>query len=60
MDNKFKKKELIFGFGHRVYKKGDPRSPIFKKFAKELAKYDNTGMKEAFAIAEYCEGEVMR
>lgn len=43
-----------------MYKKGDPRSPIFKRFAKELAKYDNTGMKEAFAIAEYCEGEVMR
>ena len=24
----FAKKELVMGFGHRVYKKGDPRSPI--------------------------------
>ena len=33
----WKKKELIMGFGHRVYKKGDPRNPIHKELAKELA-----------------------
>ena len=26
----FKKKELVMGFGHRVYKKGDPRNSIIK------------------------------
>jgi 2-methylcitrate synthase len=26
----FSKKELVMGFGHRVYKKGDPRNPIIK------------------------------
>ena len=26
----FAKKELVMGFGHRVYKKGDPRNPIIK------------------------------
>ena len=35
---KFSKKELIMGFGHRVYKNGDPRSNIIKEYAGELAK----------------------
>ena len=26
----FANKELVMGFGHRVYKKGDPRNPIIK------------------------------
>jgi 2-methylcitrate synthase len=26
----YAKKELVMGFGHRVYKKGDPRNPIIK------------------------------
>jgi 2-methylcitrate synthase len=26
----FAKKQLVMGFGHRVYKKGDPRNPIIK------------------------------
>jgi 2-methylcitrate synthase len=30
----FKNKELIMGFGHRVYKDGDPRSDIIKGFSK--------------------------
>jgi len=29
-------KELIMGFGHRVYKNGDPRTPIIKALAKKL------------------------
>jgi len=31
------RKEKIMGFGHRVYKTNDPRSPIIKSLAKELA-----------------------
>lgn len=32
------KKELIMGFGHRVYTTKDPRSVIIKQFAKNLSK----------------------
>jgi len=36
--SKVANKELLFGFGHRVYmKKGDPRSPYAKKFSKALS-----------------------
>lgn len=28
--NKLKNKQLVMGFGHRVYKNGDPRNPIIK------------------------------
>ena len=31
-----KQKELIMGFGHRVYKTSDPRSPVIKGWAKKL------------------------
>lgn len=30
LNERFKGKSLIMGFGHRVYKKEDPRSPIIK------------------------------
>lgn len=30
------KKQLVMGFGHRVYKNGDPRNPIMKKYSKQL------------------------
>lgn len=32
----FARKELVMGFGHRVYKNGDPRNPIMKKYSKLL------------------------
>lgn len=31
------RKEKIMGFGHRVYKKGDSRSYVMKRYSKELA-----------------------
>lgn len=31
-------KELVMGFGHRVYTKSDPRSPIIKSWAEKLCK----------------------
>ena len=34
---KLSNKELIMGFGHRIYKNGDPRSDIIKNFSKQLA-----------------------
>jgi len=33
----FEQKKLVMGFGHRIYKNGDPRNAIFKKLSKELA-----------------------
>jgi len=43
--NKLAKKEKIMGFGHRIYKKFDPRSEIAKKLFMKLVerypKYDN-------------------
>ena len=32
------RKERIMGFGHRVYKKGDPRATILKRYCIEVAK----------------------
>lgn len=39
----FAKKELIMGFGHRVYKNGDPRNGIIKKYSKTLSECDIPG-----------------
>ena len=30
-------KQVVMGFGHRVYKKGDPRNAIFKELSRELS-----------------------
>lgn len=49
-------KKLIMGFGHRVYSKEDPRSPIVKELARKLA--DKTEQKNLFQIAEKIE-EIM-
>lgn len=37
MKNIFENKGLIMGFGHRIYKNGDPRNEIIKKYSKELS-----------------------
>jgi len=37
--NKLKDKELIIGFGHRVYKKGDSRVPTMTKYFLQTAEY---------------------
>lgn len=51
--NRLKEKELIMGFGHRVYKHEDPRSTIIKKWAEKISK--SVGKSELFAIAERIE-----
>jgi 2-methylcitrate synthase len=45
------RKELIFGFGHRVYKRGDPRSPIIKSWSKKLSEQPY-GSPKLFAVSE--------
>ena len=47
------RKQLVMGFGHRVYKTCDPRSAPIKELAKKLALSD--GQKKMFSIAERIE-----
>ena len=37
INNALDKKEVVMGFGHRVYKKGDSRVPTMKKYFKKVA-----------------------
>jgi 2-methylcitrate synthase len=46
-------KQLIMGFGHRVYTRSDPRSAIIKKWAQKLSK--ESSEKFLFLIAEKIE-----
>merc|ERR1712106_484966 len=55
--SKLANKELIFGFGHRVYmKKGDPRNPVAKRISKALSQ---SSLPQAnprlFAVSEAAE-----
>ena len=38
INNALDKKEVVMGFGHRVYKSGDSRVPTMKKYFKKVAK----------------------
>ncbi len=46
-------RELIMGFGHRVYKVSDPRSDVIKAWAKKLA--DAVGDTRLYAVSERIE-----
>ena len=41
INNALDKKDVVMGFGHRVYKKGDSRVPTMEKYFKEVAKIKN-------------------
>ncbi len=51
-------RRLIMGFGHRVYKNGDPRSPIVKDIAKKLSEV--AGNTSYYEISERIETVMMR
>lgn len=53
LHEKLNNKEKIMGFGHRVYKKNDPRTDIIKVWAQRLAKTD--AQQNLFNIAETIE-----
>jgi len=38
INNALEKKEVVMGFGHRVYKKGDSRVPTMEKYFKKISK----------------------
>lgn len=51
-------KEKIMGFGHRVYKKSDPRSDIIKACSKQLSKQARDGY--LYDVSERIETVMMR
>ncbi len=51
-------KKRIMGFGHRVYKQADPRTPVIKEWAKSLAA--STGEKAVYEISERIEAVMKR
>ena len=51
-------RRLIMGFGHRVYKNGDPRSSIVKDLAKRLS--DSAADTKYYDISERIETVMMR
>ncbi len=53
---RLKKKEIIMGFGHRVYKQGDPRVPVLKRMCAQLA--EKTGQQQIVETAAKTE-EIM-
>ncbi|CDI73737.1 citrate synthase, putative [Eimeria praecox] len=38
LEEAFARRELIMGFGHRMYKHGDPRAPLMRQLAEALAR----------------------
>ncbi|WP_414042735.1 citrate synthase [Macrococcus animalis] len=47
--DKIANKEKIMGFGHRVYKNGDPRAKYLKEMSRKIT--DETGQKELFEMS---------
>ena len=47
INNALKNKEVIMGFGHRVYKNGDSRVPTMRDYFKKVAKLKNDKTYEA-------------
>ena len=52
------RKEKIMGFGHRVYRDCDPRSPIIQQWAKRLA--DEVGDTRLYPVSERIEAVLRR
>ena len=50
----FSLKKLVMGFGHRVYKNGDPRSDIIKEYSRKLS-LTKTGNANLYNISERIE-----
>lgn len=49
INEKIENKEKIMGFGHRVYKNGDPRAKYLKEMSRKIT--DETGQKELFDMS---------
>lgn len=55
---RLREKQLVMGFGHRVYKHADPRSDIIKQWSKDLSA--ESGDAKLFAISERLETVMQR
>lgn len=53
VENALVNKHKIMGIGHRVYKNGDPRAGILKKYSEELTK--EAGTEELYQMSEKIE-----
>jgi citrate synthase len=51
IDRQLEQKKKIMGFGHRVYKSGDPRAAYLKSFCRELAQRSGSSAMEETAEA---------
>jgi 2-methylcitrate synthase len=52
------RRELVMGFGHRVYRDSDPRSPVVKRWAHRLAATGD--QQRQFAVAQRIEAVMRR
>jgi 2-methylcitrate synthase len=52
------RKQLVMGFGHRVYKISDPRSPVIKAWAKKLS--EAAGDRVIYPVSERIETVMWR
>jgi 2-methylcitrate synthase len=57
--NIFAQKKLIMGFGHRVYKNGDPRNAIIKEQSRKLSQQP-FGSPTLFEISDHIEGVMLQ
>ena len=55
---KLANKEKIMGFGHAIYKQGDPRNAIIRSWAQKLATFD--GNQRLFEISQTIENLVQK
>jgi citrate synthase len=53
LDAALARKDKVMGFGHRVYKEGDPRARILKAMSKEIT--NETGRPELYEMSERVE-----
>ena len=53
-----KSKELIMGFGHRVYQSGDPRSNVIKDWSRKLG--EAAGDLKLYQVSERIESVMQR
>jgi 2-methylcitrate synthase len=59
LEARWKAKDLIMGFGHRIYKKDDPRSNIIKEYSLELSK-TKYGRPSILAISQNIEARMIK
>lgn len=59
LEESFKKKRLVMGFGHRVYKNGDPRHKIIKEYSRLLSE-EHGGKPALYRLSEHIETRMVK